>query len=206
MQGGPDAGRAAQEDSPGFGPEDAAEEEVGAEPEASLPFTGGASFFPDGAAPADAFPASGPAGFPAGFSAWPEAGFSVWPEDDFSDCPEAGSSPSRISPSSPETALLASRNSSICTSRSKVLRSSLLVRRNSATLLPRVLPIWGSFRGPKTMSATTRMMSISCMPRGPIISGERAKENTADRDCKERRTSAVDTGVGGLALCAKMRR
>ena len=59
------------------------------------------------------------------------------------------------------------RRSSIRISSSSVLRSSFDARLNSPRLLPRDRPSSGSFRGPNTIKAITRMMTISQMPIGP---------------------------------------
>ena len=60
-----------------------------------------------------------------------------------------------------------SRIFSASTSFSIVLRNSFEALRNSAIILPRLLPISGSFRGPKTMSATTKMRKSSGPPNVP---------------------------------------
>ena len=52
-------------------------------------------------------------------------------------------------------------------SSSSVLRSSLEARRNSPMLRPSERPSSGSLRGPKMMSAITRMMTSSGMPMEP---------------------------------------
>src|SRR5688572_11821104 len=52
-------------------------------------------------------------------------------------------------------------------SSSSVLRSSFEARLNSARLLPNDRPRSGSFRGPKTSRATTKMITSSGKPRGP---------------------------------------
>src|SRR5882672_12325182 len=55
-------------------------------------------------------------------------------------------------------------------SRSNVDFNSLDARRNSVMAFPSVLPSSGSFFGPKMSSARTKMKTISCIPRGPILS------------------------------------
>ena len=62
---------------------------------------------------------------------------------------------------------IASRIFSDSTSLSMVLLKSLEARRNSLIILPRLFPISGSFRGPKTISATTKMRKSSGPPRVP---------------------------------------
>ena len=59
--------------------------------------------------------------------------------------------------------------SSMRISSSSVLRNSFEAFLNSPMLLPRERPSYGSFRGPKMMSAITRMMTSSGMPREPNI-------------------------------------
>src|SRR5690606_9172291 len=62
------------------------------------------------------------------------------------------------------------RRSSMRISSSRVLRSSFDARLNSDRLLPSDRPSSGSLRGPKTISATTKMTTSSQTPRGPIAS------------------------------------
>ena len=59
--------------------------------------------------------------------------------------------------------------SSMRISSSSVLRNSLEAFLNSPMLRPSERPSSGSFRGPKMMSATTRMMISSGMPMEPNI-------------------------------------
>src|SRR2546425_8097079 len=59
------------------------------------------------------------------------------------------------------------------TSCSIVDLSSLEALRNSASPFPRDLPSSGSFFGPKTIKATTKMMINSGTPMDPILSSKR---------------------------------
>jgi len=66
-----------------------------------------------------------------------------------------------------------SRIFSASTSFSIVLRKSFEARRNSPIILPRLLPISGSFRGPKMIKATTKIRKSSGPPSVPnmLLSG-----------------------------------
>src|SRR5207245_7470142 len=66
-------------------------------------------------------------------------------------------------------AVSSSRERSASTSSSIVRLKSLEALRNSASILPTLLPISGSRRGPNTMRATTRMRKISGPPSVPNI-------------------------------------
>ena len=63
-------------------------------------------------------------------------------------------------------------NSSTRTSRSMVFLKSSVAFLNSPRALPRVRPISGRRRGPKTMSATTKMSRSSGKPRVPNMTTE----------------------------------
>ena len=65
---------------------------------------------------------------------------------------------------------VASRSFSASTSSSMVRWKSCEALRNSAIILPMLLPISGSLRGPNTMRATTRIKNSSGPPRVPNIS------------------------------------
>ncbi len=64
---------------------------------------------------------------------------------------------------------MASRIFSASTSLSIVERNSFEALRNSAIILPRLLPISGSLRGPKMISATTKIRKSSGPPNVPNI-------------------------------------
>src|SRR5262249_503820 len=89
-----------------------------------------------------------------------------------------------------------SRRRSASTSSSMVRLKSLEALRNSASILPTLLPISGSRRGPNTMRATTRMRNISGPPSVPNI------RNRCYHAASGVLHSAVSTRVRGGALAA----